>query len=319
MSNPVTNVEIEDVLSSIRRLVSEEPNPKPAAQTEEASRFVLTPAFRVATDSDSVAAVQPDDELSETVGSEFAVPESEIGGTEHADGMDVESSDDPTALADEAEPDVLATDDPVTQAIQEAEVATQFTSFEHRVVELEQAVEETEDDWEPDGSEPDTDEIPDRHIFQSTRVARADAALEQDGDINAPVSDLEQSFEDKLFEEMEAERLASDGPEVGDSDKADAGDDQVIAHEATELAVVDAPDVAEPDVAEPDETDDGTKLESEILLLDEQIMDEEALSELVTDIVRRELQGSLGERITRNVRRMVRREIQRAMALKDFE
>ncbi|MDX5402637.1 MAG: hypothetical protein LPJ93_09590, partial [Rhodobacterales bacterium] len=63
MSDPVTNVEIEDVLSSIRRLVSEDARVRPvgwpadpaaSAATPEAEgaapevgRLVLTPALRV--------------------------------------------------------------------------------------------------------------------------------------------------------------------------------------------------------------------------------------------------------------------------------
>lgn len=46
---------------------------------------------------------------------------------------------------------------------------------------------------------------------------------------------------------------------------------------------------------------------------DEAFMDEGALRELVAETVRQELQGALGERITRNVRKLVRREIQRAL------
>lgn len=52
---------------------------------------------------------------------------------------------------------------------------------------------------------------------------------------------------------------------------------------------------------------------------DDQIMDEDTLRELVAEIVRAELQGALGERITRNVRKMVRREIHRALAARDLE
>jgi hypothetical protein len=47
-------------------------------------------------------------------------------------------------------------------------------------------------------------------------------------------------------------------------------------------------------------------------------MDEEGLRELVTSIVREELQGALGERITRNVRKLVRREIQRALSTQEL-
>ena len=52
---------------------------------------------------------------------------------------------------------------------------------------------------------------------------------------------------------------------------------------------------------------------------DEAVLDEEALRELVSRMVREELQGVVGERITHNVRRMVRREISRALSLQSFE
>ena len=48
-------------------------------------------------------------------------------------------------------------------------------------------------------------------------------------------------------------------------------------------------------------------------------LDEAALRELVAEIVREELQGALGERITRNIRKLVRREIARSQVLKDLE
>lgn len=52
---------------------------------------------------------------------------------------------------------------------------------------------------------------------------------------------------------------------------------------------------------------------------DDDVLDEDALRELISDIVREELQGALGERITRNVRKLVRREIHRALAAQDLE
>ncbi|MDF3413042.1 hypothetical protein HKX54_01110 [Sulfitobacter sp. M57] len=52
---------------------------------------------------------------------------------------------------------------------------------------------------------------------------------------------------------------------------------------------------------------------------EEQLIDEEALRDLVSEIVRAELQGALGERITRNVRKLVRREIHRALAAQELE
>lgn len=48
-------------------------------------------------------------------------------------------------------------------------------------------------------------------------------------------------------------------------------------------------------------------------------IDEETLRLMVVDIVRQELQGALGERITRNVRKLVRREIHRMLISQDHD
>lgn len=52
---------------------------------------------------------------------------------------------------------------------------------------------------------------------------------------------------------------------------------------------------------------------------EERILDEGALREIVAQAVREELMGELGERITRNVKKLVRREIQRALAERAFD
>lgn len=49
------------------------------------------------------------------------------------------------------------------------------------------------------------------------------------------------------------------------------------------------------------------------------ILDEETLRQIVADVVRAELQGVLGQRITRNVRKMVRREVRLALAAQELE
>ena len=54
-------------------------------------------------------------------------------------------------------------------------------------------------------------------------------------------------------------------------------------------------------------------------LLDELTFDEQVLRDVVRDLIREELQGALGERITRNVRKLVRAEIARAIATQDLE
>jgi len=51
----------------------------------------------------------------------------------------------------------------------------------------------------------------------------------------------------------------------------------------------------------------------------EMLLDEEKLREIVAELLRDELQGPLGEKITRNIRKLVRREIERALTVRDFD
>ncbi len=48
-------------------------------------------------------------------------------------------------------------------------------------------------------------------------------------------------------------------------------------------------------------------------------VDDEALRDLIAEVVRQELSGELGERITRNVRKLVRREIRQMLASEEFD
>lgn len=77
------------------------------------------------------------------------------------------------------------------------------------------------------------------------------------------------------------------------------------------------------DAATATETDGGADaLEEEVDLFasdDEAVIDMEMLRELIVQVLREELQGPLGERITRNVRKLVRQEIARALESQKFE
>jgi hypothetical protein len=58
---------------------------------------------------------------------------------------------------------------------------------------------------------------------------------------------------------------------------------------------------------------------AETTAFDEGFLDEETLRRIVADVVREELQGALGERITRNVRKLVRREIRLVLAADELD
>lgn len=48
-------------------------------------------------------------------------------------------------------------------------------------------------------------------------------------------------------------------------------------------------------------------------------LDEDTLRELIRDVLREELQGPMGERITRNIRKLVRAELARAVSLRQID
>ncbi len=251
MSDPVTNVEIEDVLSSIRRLVSDgdksrarDSNAETEAEgsaeaapdaAEDAAtapdRLVLTPAFRVAEDDD--VAPSHTELLWET----------------------------PSAPAAEQAP-------------------------------------ETDNAATPDSAE--TADTPDRSTLEAT-IAELEAAVGPDEDFEP----------DNGSEEIEAVVWPGSTPRVR-AETTDAEDVSEIPFQHHR----DEDDYASEDVDLSSDDDDAVL---NAYLDDDGMMDEDMLRDLVTDIVRQELQGTMGERITRNVRKLVRREIHRILSSQDFD
>ncbi|WP_299964304.1 hypothetical protein [uncultured Roseobacter sp.] len=79
-----------------------------------------------------------------------------------------------------------------------------------------------------------------------------------------------------------------------------------------------APLPSEPD-APSAATEDTMAIKTSASDEEEDVIDEAALRDLVAEIVREELRGHLGDRITLNVRKLVRQEIRRMMATRDME
>lgn len=100
-----------------------------------------------------------------------------------------------------------------------------------------------------------------------------------------------------------------------------SGDDaskEVLAVTSQETAAFDAPPETQPDQPPGEDTAalvSGLDLSPD----DEGYLDEETLRRIVAEVVREELQGALGERITRNVRKLVRREIRLALAAEELD
>ncbi|SMY08959.1 hypothetical protein [Flavimaricola marinus] len=343
MSDPVTNLEIEDVLSSIRRLVAEgdklrtpaqaaTPKPDDAPETlvltesetaqetiesepefePQAEKFVLSPAFRVDETSSSTVVVWDDDgadesadELaSEDVAEAVSAPsdqtvqdESRDDAIAAEDSLDASPADD--HLAFQAAPRVstehIESDDAAVENTSEVEEEVQSGAVEGRsrlemtIAELEAAITGKAEDWEPDGSE--TTPVMD----WSSTVAEPAFLSSRHGAKSTEIEDAQEVPETKPFVLRVSAREEIEPEENTDELAADL--------ERSEPAALEG---------ELDET-------LTAYLEEDEILDEETLRNLVVEIVRQELQGTLGERITRNVRKLVRREIYRVLSSQEFD
>lgn len=284
MSDPQTNLEIEDVLSSIRRLVSQEATlpyrrlmadsePQPAQDAPEeaeapapaaAECLVLTPALRIAV-------------------------------------LEARVQDAPRQA-----PPQPATD-----------LGAELSRLEDTIAELEAAVADSGDEFEPEegeslefgedeGFEPlpesfeemvaDAQEVPGADATGSPRAEDPEYA-----GFEAPGPDGGAAAPDAGFVHTASPAPHVEAPVSGPSRlhlaQPDARVSRPVIHRAAPVAAPPA-DTGSRDLAG---------------------LDEAALEALVADIIRKELQGRLGERITRSVRKLVRQEINRALTSQDFD
>ncbi|KAF0116945.1 MAG: hypothetical protein FD150_35 [Rhodobacteraceae bacterium] len=311
MAGPLSSEEIEDVVSSVRRLVSNEQRPRTLSRDLNADRLLLTPALRVVPETSPLATLVLDAPVVE------AIPEL-LGGDEAVGGLDLPQQVDSPAGLVAVEETSLATGRP-TEIDPEPVVGESVVSSVAEPETLDVIADATEAEWE--------DEI----WVEPEVVSLGEAALaaEEAEVLNGPEPDeAESDAEVGSWDQDEpipfiplrrrAEHLAAQlaAGEVGDVPKAateDAAAEKRV--EASPLPGHDAPQ-ADATVAA------ATPLASE--LLDEDgiplaVLDEAALQDIVRQTLRQELQGELGERITRNVRKLVRAEINRALMARDLD
>jgi len=278
MSEPLSSVEIEDVLSSIRRLVSEDlrPVPRPVPPPSGSDKLLLTPALRVVS--------EPEPE---------PVVEAEADGT----------------AGQPAAPPVAAT-------------------IEEVVASVAAAVEAQPQEWEAETG----DDAP--------------AAQWDDGAWDAAPEDVVP--EEVVPEDVVPEDVLPDGAMAAAAAREDAGDAFGAAEEAGPEALWDADAMGQTFVFHPrpaadapaEDPDWVDEAEAEVIAAlegpvhraaspqdlppeaddaDDMVYDEEILRDLVRDLIREELQGTLGERITRNIRKLVRAEIARTLAAQEID
>ncbi len=295
MPDSITHVEMDDVLSSIRRLVSEEGSKKPAPMAKPDNRFILTPAHRIEASDDQVqAAVQePNSELAEVLSAAAAVAKSTENSVDPAEGShtpEFEAMEQAwkSELARVAEARQDVKDE--LSASPKPGTATPEPSLELRIAELEEAVGKDEGDWEPDGSEPEAGQPLKRHIFEVVDNSNSTDS--------APVSDR-----------------PNDSVPVFSHSNQPHPKPYLLSDSIPPVAATDTspePEQTEPTAA-PKQAEFSSSRSTEMADEDDVFLDVEALRTMITDVVRQELRGKLGESITKNVRRMMQQEISNAV------
>lgn len=282
MSDPVAKGEIEDVIASIRRLVSSAP---------DAHRLVLTEAQRV---------------------DRPPAPPEEAGGPRAAHS---EPTADPGTLGDVGSFVTHDDDLLLEQAVAELEAELRVDSQPEGE---NFAGDGHYDPWEP--VEPAAAAAPDaldRIDMQIEAELQAEAEIvmfrrASEGGIHllrtvrgsaTPAGSL---AEDVPAAELTREPHADPAGELSGNLAGDAPHGAASALSGGEA--LDARSAAPDNLAADDAAENVARPDAESLL------DERDLRALVAEVLREELKGPLGERITRNVRKLVRREIAQALS-----
>ena len=295
MSDPVSNAEVEDVLASIRRLVSEETRlllEDGSAASSDAGKLVLTPSLRVnpPAQTEENGPLQQGDvveppapEVSEDTGNSDQNEQNQRAA-ENArmaahlvqalnEGSQIDLNSAPfsrsdfdagpsTTLDDTEREDRLLSEDVPSMAFRAPD------DLSTKIAALEAAVARHEGDWEPDG-------VAETEPYSGTEAPAMTWAEEI---ADADMSGARQAEEDHNITTL-----------------------PISPTKQTELSVAQEQSRGEAD---------GDAFA--------QLTENDRLRDAVAEIVREELQGVLGERITRSVRKLVRAEIQRALAARDL-
>ncbi|MDQ2095582.1 hypothetical protein NOI20_15795 [Rhodobacteraceae bacterium 10Alg 79] len=352
----MTNMEIEDVLSSIRRLVSEnargDSKPEASSASDSAEQGPSDVDSKADTKAPMFTSVQGDSRREATNTASEAVEQtlvltpalmvSQSDEAELEPAVD-EAGDAPYSESDnDGEPDVAdanvvsqeavaaavkdAIEEHVETAAQEAREETlqldatfrhsdpEASDLEDRIAGLEAAVAAREDDWEPDGiSESDNTAAP-----VDTLTWEDHDEVHGRGWESIEANEVEEAE----FVDESAAALSEDGDEAQMAEPAfPSGDEAKLAALASLMDAARKGTETDPatETSTPAATESDNDAPASFLGENDAVLDEEMLRELVAEIVRQELQGSLGERITRNVRKLVRREIHRALTARDMD
>lgn len=291
MSDPVKTNEVEDVLFSIRRLVSDSPDSVKVPETSgKAEALFLSSSLRV-----SDPATEPEQIELEDMTTGLSHFRDAVAEYVPETAPDAESE-----MAGENVPDPAAG----------AAFSRQPEDTPKRRLTLSEVFDDLEGISDPvaggagvDDGSLHADELSVDDVLASVGP---DEALERMGVDSTPEQSMDW-FKDT--EEVEP---------VEDSLDAEPASD-VVPDPVVETTAQAESDVVEEDAGVVMPQTDEPASDVDLGDLDASLLDEDALRDMISEIVRDELSGVLGERITRNVRKLVRREIHRALMSREFD
>lgn len=339
MSDPVSNADIEDVLSSIRRLISAGQSDQQDSDDADApidNKLILTPAFRVfeGDRADAVDAKKDDSTSQFSSGRDIPVESLEQSALAPEDSSakaaGVEKTEELTPVGLSVDPEAI---EPGLQSTAEMPMPPADSQVDF------------EDNWDSDAfgetaqvaflherlSRAAVDAAPEDAEEESPAVKAADpmiaSQVDDTAEDDAAVVDVaaEQTLDQDNLKDDGASTdartaLEANGEALVDDAAADDDDDQPILDDTdSEDQTIDA-DFQDTDaqaVTGRVEIDEAPM--AEIVEDDTDFIDEAYLQDIVSRIVRDELKGEIGVKITQAVRRMVRREVTRALSLEKFD
>jgi len=277
MAEQTNKQNIEDVLSSIRRLVSDEGAhvPRPPMAGQRPDKLVLTPQLRVTEPEDPYQTIrvlgQP----------EQALDEMDEASLEDAPDADVLM----TPVAGDSRADTMPALDPALERAFAAPADTNTVGHDT-------------------SEQSEGDEVP---VQSDLSAKEGDTAVSE-----APM--VEVAFDEASMDEP-FETVARLSPSDMDVATLDAADDSVLQDLPT--TAPEAPHALPSAIPFPQ---DKVQRAAEPKPQDgDDVLDEETLREIIAEVVREEFAGQLGERITRNVRKLVRREIRQILSSEDLD
>lgn len=345
MSEPVSSLDVEDVLSSIRRLVSEEAKGNAEADdnalssideniheaAEEAARDALADVARKVMSDEVELEDDPDDDAFSSMD-----PPSNEFAPERSDRPNVAQKlvlTEALRVSDEEKREQIQEEEPTSRAANASEAPEKLDRLDSNVRPLRPSKFETSpEDSLFERAKEAMDEVAVHHARPQRRVnfvktepdmldegasaLRNEMAETESRDQTADLGDDHTPEARVESPEVQAESAPSEPAENDPSPFAEtaAGMAEQVGDQVEDAEILE--EIAPEPSDEVEAEDEGSTIN---FAEEDSILDEETLRDLVSELVRSELQGELGDRITRNVRKLVRREIQRALTTREFE